>query len=1823
ANLCHPHIVTVFAVGTHEGRPYLALEYLEGQNLRQRMVEQRPGVRESLRIVLAIAQALVEAHRHQVLHRDLKPENVVLAKDGRLRLVDLGLAKIRAGIAPDRTPERGHDRSRDGSGSEASDGLSGEDAARGRLSVPGPSVDAPHVTPRVADDFGSGTARYHVTVAGTIQGTPAYMAPEQWRSEECSEATDVWAVGVILHELLVGRRPYQGKAILALGHVVAEPQPVPALVPSQGISAEMVDLVGRCLAKDARERPSAAQVVDALERLLGEGDGRRQVGVEQSPFRGLFPFSERHADLFFGRDSEIAIFLESLREQAVVPVVGPSGAGKSSFVKAGVIPRLREQGAWTALTLRPGADPFAVLASRLMVGESARRVSEQVASIHSSDLVPPGIDGDMVGRAGGQLSAITDEQSLAKQLVGRPETLGLMLHDLAVRERCKVLLFVDQLEEVFTMVADGMVRDAFVRAICAVADHPSSPVRAVFTIRDDFLGFLEGGAEVVAALARVFVLRRPGREALAEVLTRPLTKAGYAYDDPSLVSEMVESVRDEPACLPLLQFACQMLWDRRDKDKRLLCRSTYQAMGGVAGSLAEHADGVLAGMATAQVELARQLLLRLVTSAGTRRVVPVMAAVAGLGPGVEAVLEKLTQARLLMVRRAGEAVEHRQKQHGMGGNGGQRRGAFGGDSGGGGGETVLELVHESLVRAWGRLARWLEESHEERAVLAEVEQAAELWHQRGRRDDEVWHGDALADARRRLARLATKMPEQVGEFLEAGLRRERRRRLHKRALLVVAMAAMAVAAAVSLLVARRMSEQRHAAEAQRRLAETERERAEQREAEAKREGSRAAFGRGDMLEARAKLRASLETSDSTMGRALWGQVQEEPLVLARSLGAGWVDGIAYAADGKTVAAVTHSDRVFFVDTETAAFRMLRMAVGLASIALSPDGKYLALGTGTGPVLVLDLAQGSTRELVGHRNVVFGLAFDTSSRLLASGSTDTNARLWDVESGRELAVLRGHQMSITRLAFGAAEVLFTASKDGTVRQWDSKTGASRVVVKMNGPVYGIAVDHSGDELITGGIDRTIRRWKIETGEELAVLHGHLEPVISIALSPDRRTLASSSTDGTVMLWGRYSGRHVVLGRHEGAAIGVAMSPDGRSVASAGFDGTVRLWQVRMKPDRTKESGHTGVVHCLAFSPDGSLLGSGAEDSTLRTWDVRTGRQRALLQGHRGTITGVAFSTDGTTVASSSHDRDVRLWNVASGTSEELRPRHGIEALDVAFDSAGNTLVSSGSDGLIRIWDVRSQMLRGELRGEAVAGSLTLSRDGATIAAAARNGTAYVWDQKAARVTAKLPGHGTEAWGVAFAADGGSLVASGYDGVVRRWDLARRTATILGKHDAQVGRLAISPDGKLLGTPCYDGTVRLWDMASGEVKRELRGHRGAVLMVRFSPDSKLIASSSQDGTVRTWDTVTGRPFWRAPLLMLGSPPRVHTHEGWIELDEASERAGQDTPARGTPADGTPAAQSPEERAVPRRETGGAAASTGWRRAVAEEARIAAPLALASDGLCLLTYDGELQLWSMRTDRLLASESLANATQVAATERGCLALADGRALLLTEGAVSAVRGNGDHSDEGAHGFVHHELSSEATVLTFQGGRILVVSGKEALVFAEDGHEETRVPVERGVSALGLLGDRRLLVVGHDTGDIELLPISPGTSKPSYTFEETLPSAIERFSEGPRRTLMVGYSSGDLGVWSLENGKRLRHSKLHGPIVHLLVDSETSRLYAATELGDYQSNDMTTFYHDYCVLMRHVWESVPVVWENGMPVVRQPPHSHRCLAVVKLAAE
>ena len=642
ARFNHPHIVTVYAAGAFENRPWLALEYLDGETLRERLDRGPLTAPEALRIVRAVADALAEAHRHDVIHADLKPENVLLPRDGRVRVVDFGLARLVG------------------------------------------------------------------TEATAASGTPAYMAPERWNAGPPRGSMDLWALGVLLHEAIEGRRPLSEQELVQL---VYAPKAVQLGARVQASSCS--SLVSECLRIDPNERPSAADVVVRIERLLAG----REVVETRSPFRGLEAFSEVDAPDFHGRSAELDAALERLRTDALVPIVGPSGVGKSSFVFAGVVPRLREAGEWEIISLRPGRRPWASLAAALQCEVDA-----------------------LTGRPGGLVS------ELRRRSAGK-----------------RLLLFIDQFEELVTLGGEDD-RLGVLRAI-ALAASPDEPWRVMVTVRADFLGAFVAVPELTSALQSVLVLRPLGRAALEEAVLGPLARVGFAPDEASLPAQIAAELGDQTAALPLLQFACQALWERRDAQRKLVLRREYDAMGGAVGALASHAERLVSELLPSERRLTRSLMLRLVNPDGTRKPRTRQELLEGLEAEAAPALDRLLGQRLLVAGRHDETDE-----------------------------PLLELAHESLVATWPQLTRWLTETQDARALTQEIEQAALIWDKRGRRDDETWVNDALLDATRRVQKWNVSLTSTPRDFIEAGRVRQARLARRRRLGLIAAFSAISLIA---------------------------------------------------------------------------------------------------------------------------------------------------------------------------------------------------------------------------------------------------------------------------------------------------------------------------------------------------------------------------------------------------------------------------------------------------------------------------------------------------------------------------------------------------------------------------------------------------------------------------------------------------------------------------------------------------------------------------------------------------------------------------------------------------------------------------------------------------------------------------------------------------------------------------------------------------------------------------------------------------------------------------------------------------------------------
>jgi WD40 repeat protein len=289
--------------------------------------------------------------------------------------------------------------------------------------------------------------------------------------------------------------------------------------------------------------------------------------------------------------------------------------------------------------------------------------------------------------------------------------------------------------------------------------------------------------------------------------------------------------------------------------------------------------------------------------------------------------------------------------------------------------------------------------------------------------------------------------------------------------------------------------------------------------------------------------------------------------------------------------------------------------------------------------------------------------------------------------------------------------------------------------------------------------------------LATLEGHGGGINGLAISPDRRLLATGSWDRTVRLWSLSEGRCVAMLKGHSRSVGcLAISPDGRLLASGGFDKTVRLWSLLEGRPLAKLKGHTHSVRCLAISPDGRFLGSGSADATVRLWSLPEGRHLATLEGHSAWVNGLAISPDGRLLASGSWDKTVRLWNLPEGRHLATLKGHTGPVGCLAISPDGQLLASGSWDKTVRLWGLAEGRHLATLEGHTHrVNCLAINQDG-FLASGSDDGTVGFWSLPEGRHLATLEGHTDQVWCLAISLDRSLLASGSLDGTVRLWRLA---------------------------------------------------------------------------------------------------------------------------------------------------------------------------------------------------------------------------------------------------------------------------------------------------------------------------------------------------------------------------------------------------------------------------------------------------------------------
>jgi WD40 repeat protein len=405
----------------------------------------------------------------------------------------------------------------------------------------------------------------------------------------------------------------------------------------------------------------------------------------------------------------------------------------------------------------------------------------------------------------------------------------------------------------------------------------------------------------------------------------------------------------------------------------------------------------------------------------------------------------------------------------------------------------------------------------------------------------------------------------------------------------------------------------------------------------------------------------------------------------------------------------------------------------------------------------------------------------------------------------------------------------------------------------GEVISVAFSPDGKTIVSGSWDGTIRLWDSSGNAIGQPFKGHENRVNSVAFSPDGKTIISGGEDGTIRLWDS-SGNPISqpLKGHENAVFSVAFSPDGKTIVSGSWDGTIRLWDSSGNAIGQPLKGHEDGVNSVAFSPDGKTIVSGSWDGTIRLWDSSGNAIGQPLKGHEGWVNSVAFSPDGKTIVSGSADKTLRLWDTSGNPIGQPFKGHkgGVEA--VAFSPDGKTIVSGSDDKTLRLWDLSGKPIGQPFEGHTnVVMSVAFSPDGKTIASGSYGGKIRRWDLSGNPIGQPFKGHEDGVNSVAFSPDGKMIVSGGWDRTIRLWD---SSGNVIGQpfkgHEDGVSSVAFSPDGKTIVSGGYDKTIRLWNRAGNPIGQPVKGHEDSVFSVAFSPDGQTLVSGGKDGTIRLW-------------------------------------------------------------------------------------------------------------------------------------------------------------------------------------------------------------------------------------------------------------------------------------------------------------------------------------------------------------------------------------
>ena len=1246
--------------------------------------------------------------------------------------------------------------------------------------------------------------------------------------------------------------------------------------------------------------------------------------LDRAPYRGMRPIDEDDTGIFFGRDAPVIELLARLRGLRETPlprflvILGASGAGKSSFLRAGILPRLkRDDHCFLPLPIvRP--EQSAMWGDNGFLNALGRAFSNR----QMNDITP------------GELREVLEKKNIDK--------LSEILRQLADKATISapnkkkdadiptIVLSIDQGEELFQSKGANeseMLLD-LIRSL--LIEHSDLPLMILITIRSDSYDQLQTAKLLEGIPQQSYGLPPMPKGSYKEIIEKPagrrLKNDKPLIVDPRLTDKLLIDIEEGGGkdVLPLLAFTLERLYLEYGS-KGSLSLEDYNKMGGIKGAIDAAVEkafqdaekdprlpndreqlkhllrrGFIPWLTGIDLEtqkprrrvarrneipteawpmiehlIANRLLSTDIMEAGNIPIEPNKesdkADEMRIGPQVLAFYRNLLNLRLLFKNQKKLKLSPVFKWLDIS-------------------ELnmpkpidlcdemlvdiikankiTVEPVHDALLRQWGLIVGWLEEDFAVLAVLEGVQRASRDWEANTRGSEYLVHSIRRLEEAERIEshKDMTKIfTSSDKDYLSAckGQRQDETRRLRHRATIYGVLAIVAVIAGLvagwQWMVADRSKIQEIVAK---NLA-TENQIQAQNEAR--------------------KAKMTLSQSDFLQG------IEK---IEKNSTSAG----LAYLAS----AIRNHPDR----QHTSASARIVNLFIQRSFL--------LPL---TAPLK--------------HNDSVNSTVFSSDGTKIVTASDDKTARVWDAVTGKPLTDPLKHEENVNKATFSSDGTKIVTTTWRTVRIWDAATGAPQIEpLKHEDGVNSAVFSPDGTKLLTASGDFLLtpgmaQIWDVSTGKPLIEPLKHEDCVNSARFSPDGTKIVTATgnalTSGNALVWDVATGK-IITGpmKHNNAVKYALFNQDCSKIATASYDTTVIVWDVTTGKSLTEPLRHAEKVYSAEFSPDGTKIITAAYDKTARVWDTVTGNPLTEPLKHERFIKSAIFSTDGSKIITVSQDlffphasvpreRDVisgrpnarvlkhddivrtaefspngikilttsmglyssspgtaQVWDAVTGKplTEPLKHKEGVNS--AVFSPDGTKIVIASDDKAARVWDaVTGKPLTEPLKHEKGVNSAVFSPDGTKIVTASIDKTAQVWDAVTGKPLTEPLKHEENVNKATFSPDGTKIVTatgkSSTPGISLIWDVATgKPLTEPLKHEKGVNSAVFSPDGTKIVTASIDKTAQVWDVVTGKPLTELLKHEESVYSAVFSPDGTKIVTASMDKSAMVWDTATGKPL-----------------------------------------------------------------------------------------------------------------------------------------------------------------------------------------------------------------------------------------------------------------------------------------------------------------------------------------------------------------------------